>query len=1020
MNPKAAIFDLDGVVTNTADIHADAWKSTFDKFLKEYFGEENFVPFDKDKDYLQYVDGKPRYDGVRDFLESRGVKLPEKSKKQNFSIKSVGDEKNKNFVEIIEGNKPEIFKTTINLIKKLKKRGFKVAVISSSKNCKLVLEKCNLDEIFDLIVGGKKSEKENIKGKPSPNIFRFAAKQMEAFPGETLVFEDSLAGVKAGKEGNFGMVVGIKRGSYELKISDKSVKDLKYLRMEEIDEWFKTGINEDSWKIKYFEKDNKKEVLRESLCTVGNGYMGVRGCFETQRNSENHYPGFYVAGIYNEIKKKVRGKNAVNNSIVNLPNWLLIEIDIGNSKKINPFEQQILDYKKELDMKKASLIHKIVFKDKRGRISELNSQRFASMYNKNVASLRFSFKPINYSENIKIRSLVDSTVKNDNVVRYRGLGSNHLDTISKEANNNRFSLLVKTKTSDYKIAITGKHVSNLQRKSVKERGFVGEEFEIRGHKGKEYSFEKIVSVMTSRETGSPKEESERVISKAKNFDSLFREHRKSWEKYWDKADIYIERDRFTQRTLRFKSYHLITTYSHNSTEIDVGIPARGIHGEGYRGHIFWDEIYTLPFYVHNFPEVAKAQLMYRYNRLAEAKENAKSLGYKGAVYPWQSADTGKEETQTIHYNPKGDSWGPDYSMNQRHISIAIFYNIYKYVTHTNDWDFIKKYGLEVMVEIARFWSDKARHERKKDKYHIEGVMGPDEFHEKYPGKRNPGFKDNAYTNVMVAWLMKTLVEMIRSVPSDLLSYLKLSDKEIERWKDMSEKMNVIVKNGVIMQFDGFDDLKEIDWKKYIEKHGDVRRMDRILKAEGKSPDEYKVLKQADTLLIFYLLNLDETVHLLRKLGVKINDSKNFLKKNYNYYLSRTSHGSSLSKFVHNSIYMKFNKGGSDSWDLFVDSLESEIKHGLTKDSHEGIHCGLMAGTINLARKYFAGIKTHSRGISIKPSFPQHWKKLLTNITHLSKNHKVNYSLDDKGLTVEHWTKNKKTQTKYNDDIIEFL
>ena len=184
------------------------------------------------------------------------------------------------------------------------------------------------------------------------------------------------------------------------------------------------------------------------------------------------------------------------------------------------------------------------------------------------------------------------------------------------------------------------------------------------------------------------------------------------------------------------------------------MPARGLNGEAYRGHVFWDEMYAFPFLSVRLPEVARGLLMYRYRRIGEARAAAREAGFQGAMFPWQSGSEGIEETQRVHLNPMSGRWEPDLSRNQRHVNAAIFFNIWNYFQATDDRAFLESYGAEMMLDIARFWASIAHFNPARERYEIHGVMGPDEFHEKYPGAERGGLANNAYTNVMVAWLLR--------------------------------------------------------------------------------------------------------------------------------------------------------------------------------------------------------------------------------------------------------------------------
>ena len=383
-----------------------------------------------------------------------------------------------------------------------------------------------------------------------------------------------------------------------------------------------------------------------------------------------------------------------------------------------------------------------------------------------------------------------------------------------------------------------------------------------------------------------------------------------------------------QKTTRLHIYHLIVAASPHNVRIDAGITARGLHGEAYRGHVFWDELYILPFYNLRFPQISRALLMYRYRRLDGARQYAAENGYRGAMYPWQTADGSDEETQSVHYNPADDSWGPDLSRRQRHVSIAIFYNVWRYVEDTGDRQFLRQYGAEMMLEIARFWASIAQWDSVSGKYSIAGVMGPDEFHEKLPGSDVPGVKDNAYTNILVVWLLEKTMEVIDSFSTGVLKRLKkkigFTINETKKWQEIRQKLNVVMtENGIISQFDGYMGLKELNWDQYREKYGNIHRMDRILKAEGDSPDAYKVAKQADTLMTYYVLSPEAVCDILTQLNYAAVDPVEVMKKNYDYYEQRTSHGSTLSKVVH-AIISSYMDNEETAWQWFVEAMESDI------------------------------------------------------------------------------------------------
>ena len=297
-------------------------------------------------------------------------------------------------------------------------------------------------------------------------------------------------------------------------------------------------------------------------------------------------------------------------------------------------------------------------------------------------------------------------------------------------------------------------------------------------------------------------------------------------------------------------------------------------------------------------------------------------------------------------------------------------------------EFLEKYGAELYLEICLFWGSISKLNPKTNRYEIQKVIGPDEFHEKYPNSQSGGLKDNSYTNLMVTWAINKAFIIIEHLSPDIkdgiMKKIDLSNTELMKWKDMQRKMNVIVsKEGIISQFDKYFDLDELDWDFYKNKYKNTERMDRILKSEGKSPDSYKVSKQADTLMIFYLLDLKEIEEIFEQLGyISIKD---MLKKNFDYYFKRTSNGSTLSPLVH-SYLAELLEYEDLSYKLFLRSLESDYNDIQNGSTGEGIHTGVMAGSILLSLFSYVGLNLRSNNVQINPHLPKTWHKIKFNIS----------------------------------------
>jgi alpha,alpha-trehalase len=743
-----------------------------------------------------------------------------------------------------------------------------------------------------------------------------------------------------------------------------------------------------SWKINYSQFKPAKESLREAICTLGNGYFATRGAIPEALASRVHYPGTYIAGVYNQLTTNIAGRTVTNEDMVNCPNWIFLTFKIGNGEWFYPSTGGIISYHQTLDMRKGILNRRIRFKNHRGQRTLIETDRIVHMADPHFGAIRYVITPENYSGRIAIRTMLDGTVINSGVERYRQLNSKHWKpSFSGSFSKNGVFLSVKTNHSNIEVAQAAKirifvgqrEMRPAIRCLTKEKERIEQEFRISVNKKESYRIEKIVSIYTSRDQDiqEPVGAAIESVQSVHRFKTLLMTHQQAWDKLWKRFDIKIKGDNFSQRVLRLHIFHLLQTASIHNINIDAGFPARGLHGEAYRGHIFWDEIFGLTFYDLHVPQISKALLLYRYRRLAKARENAKKAGYLGAMFPWQSGSSGKEETQVIHLNPISGTWGPDYSSLQRHVSFAIAYNVWQYYKRTDDFDFLLSYGAEMIFSIAQFGASLAKYNPKDGRYHTEGLVGPDEFHELYPGSSEPGLKDNTYTNLMIVWTLLRAGELLSILPEDekegILHRLKLSKREVSKWEDITKKMNIVINDeGIISQFDGYFELKELNWHGYMTKYGNVQRMDRILKSEGDSPDDYKVSKQADTLMIFYLLNLSEIENIFKRLGY--NFDRNTLKRNFEYYVVRTSHGSTLSKVVHCYIAQLLG-GPQQSWGWFQQVLESDIYDTQGETTPEGIHTGVMAGSIDIVMRGYAGINTSDDVIRINPDLPDNWQSI---------------------------------------------
>jgi len=237
--------------------------------------------------------------------------------------------------------------------------------------------------------------------------------------------------------------------------------------------------------------------------------------------------------------------------------------------------------------------------------------------------------------------------------------------------------------------------------------------------------EKMVAFHTSRDNAinEPLGNAIKAVSRYETFAEALDRHARTWDELWSVCDVRVPKDDHVQLLVRLHISHVLQVCSPHTADLDAGVPARGLNGEAYRGHVFWDELYIYPFLNFRLPEITRELLMYRYRRLDEARAAARAAGCEGAMYPWQSGSDGKEETQVVHLNPNSGKWEPDLSRNQRHVNAAIFYNVWHYYQTTGDLEFLLAYGAEMMLEIARFWSSSAHFNPERGRYFFQAEDG---------------------------------------------------------------------------------------------------------------------------------------------------------------------------------------------------------------------------------------------------------------------------------------------------------
>lgn len=706
-------------------------------------------------------------------------------------------------------------------------------------------------------------------------------------------------------------------------------------------------INDELWLIKEDGWEKSLQKIRESQFSLGNGYLGARSALEELPYDAT--PGTYIAGIYDKMGSQVA-------EIVNLPNPLNFKFSV-EGEKFDLVAMDSLEHKRVLNMKKALLARHTIYRDSKKRCYDYQSLRFVSLHDKNIGAMQIVFTPLDSNCALEVNTGIDTSVSNAGGIsegRKRHFRVKELAQ-SRDAGYIRINTLDKKREvvywAGFYYEIDGKKVfarDNFFTLNIKQNQAV--------------TFTKVFWIKDfpcEEARGSYKESAYKMfcMSFRRSFIDLLDEHIKAWERLWNKADIIIGGTANLQQNLRFNIYHMLIAGCCDNGFSSIG--ARTLSGEGYHGHIFWDaEIFLMPFYLFNFPKVARNMLLYRYRRINEARKLAKKEGFRGAKFPWESADTGEEETP---------EWARDIDRTiikihthqmEHHITSDIAYALYKYYVVTGDEDFMEKYGYEMLFETARFWASRVEYNGKKRKYEIKGIIGPDEF--------RISVNNNAYTNMMAKWNLVTGCNMYgrlkrnRRVRKNLKEKLNLRDRETKEWKRTAARIAVnIDKKKVIEEFDGYFKLRKI-----IPAMADENGIP-VLPPRLKAKDlgKTQLVKQADVLMLLYLL--DDVFSLKTKIA------------NYEFYMPRTVHKSSLSPSIH-AILASEAQDLNRAYNLFNVSLRADISN-LFGNTHEGIHAAALGGTWQAVVFGFAGVRIKKERLFINPRIPRTWKKTVFSL-----------------------------------------
>jgi maltose phosphorylase len=711
----------------------------------------------------------------------------------------------------------------------------------------------------------------------------------------------------------------------------------------------------DSWKI--VETDLHKEDFRlaESITSLGNGHMGMRGNFEETYTGDFHR-GSYIAGVWFPDKTRVgwwkNGYPHYFGKVINSTNFIGIKVYV-DGEELDLYKAEVKDYYRELDMQHGVLTRRFTVVQN-GKETEVEAIRFLSVADKELAAIKYSVTAKNYNGNVTFVPYLDGDVRNED----SNYDEDFWYEISRDASEYNGSLVMKTKdnpfgTPTFQLATTMQTVveGNVSKVEVNEKEeYVENVIDVKAEQGQIVTLYKYVAVTTDRDY-----EADELVSKGrevlersvgKGFEQLLEEHKNGWLSRWEIADVEIAGDDSAQQGIRFNLFQLFSTYYGEDSRLNIG--PKGFTGEKYGGATYWDtEAYAIPLYLSTAEsEVARNLLIYRHNQLDGAYHNAKQQGLKGALYPMVTF-TGVE----CH-----NEW--EITFEEIHRNGAIAYAIYNYVNYTGDQDYLSEYGIDVLAGISRFWADRVHYSKSKNVYMMHGVTGPNEYEN--------NVNNNWYTNRIAVWTLRYTLEVIESLKQNgheaRLAGLEFSDEELAKWQDIIEKMYFPYdeEKGVFVQHDTFldKDLMTVDELSAEDRPINQNwSWDKILRS--------CFIKQADVLQGLYFFNHEFTEEEKRR--------------NFEFYEPMTVHESSLSPSIHAVLAAELGME-EKAYEMYNRTARLDLDN-YNNDTEDGLHITSMTGAWLGIVQGFAGMRTAEGTLSFAPFIPKAWSQYSFNIIY---------------------------------------
>jgi trehalose/maltose hydrolase-like predicted phosphorylase len=697
------------------------------------------------------------------------------------------------------------------------------------------------------------------------------------------------------------------------------------------------------WVLEERGYDPLRESSIEARFAIGNGFLGVRGARAISRGpmwvSWQHtlnwasWPRFYVAGLFDTPNAEPPVP-----ALVPAADWLRVRIRL-NGKLLLRRTGDTLYYRRFLDMRRGVLLTEWRQREPGGVVVGAHTLRMVSQSERAIGLQLVRLEVEQGQVDVAFEALFEGT----------GLG---LEEVRLEQDLGVW----RTEQSAKGLAMAGAPVLQLDGDAIPPRALdrFKWSWSWTSVPGQIASFQRLVAVVRSddlREDPGPAARNALDKARQLGWRGVLDAHEAAWSNRWHCSDLEIEGDDAARQALRFSIYHLNSAA--NPADERVSIGARALTGDSYLGHVFWDtDIYLLPFYVTTWPEAARALLMYRHHTLPGARNKAARMGWRGAMYAWESTDTGEETTPEQIMGPNGKMVQVLCGTQEQHISADVAYAVWHYWQATGDDTFLLDAGGEILLETARFWASRAVPEADGH-HHIRGVIGPDEYHEE--------IDDNAYTNIMARWNIRRgldiaalLIERWPARWADLAGRLGLDDAELHQWRQVAETLvtGFDTRTGLLEQFAGFFKLEKIDLSDFA---GRTVPMDVVLGRERTQ--RCQVLKQADVVALMALLP-DEF-----DLPAKV--------ANFRYYEPRCGHGSSLSRAMHAIVAARLGETEM-ALRYFRETAATDLMD-TAGGSAGGVHIAALGGLWQAAMFGFAGLALHADALALDPHLPPAWR-----------------------------------------------